>query len=69
MLLHRESWGLEAFGRAVGITRDDDIYDDDNVVGFDLGARLHFARRFSVAAEYSMLEDDDQVGVSARFSF
>jgi hypothetical protein len=69
MLLHRESWGLEAFGRAVGISRDDDVYDDDNVTGFDLGARLHFAKRFSVAAEYSMLEDDDQLGFSARFSF
>jgi hypothetical protein len=69
MLLLRESWGLEAFGRVTSLTRDDDIYDDDNFVGFDLGARLHFAKRFSVAGEYSAIEDDDQVGFSARFSF
>jgi hypothetical protein len=69
MFLHGEAFGLEAFGRAVGVTRDEDIYDDDNATGFDLGLRVHIAKRFSVAAEYSELEDDDQVGLSARFSF
>lgn len=69
MFLHGEAFGLEAFGRGVGVTRDEDVYDDDNAVGFDVGLRVHFLKRFSVAAEYSELEDDDQVGVSARFSF
>ena len=69
MLLHRESFGLEAFGRAVGVSRDEDIYVDDNATGFDLGLRVHFLQRFSIAGEYSELEDDDQVGLSARFSF
>jgi hypothetical protein len=69
MLMYRESFGLEAFGRAVGVTRDEDIYDDDNAVGFDLGLRVHFLERFSVAGEYSELEDDVQVAFSARFSF
>jgi hypothetical protein len=69
MLLHSAALGLEAFGRAVAITRDEDIYDDDSATGFDVGLRVHIAKRFSVAAEYSELEDDDQVGLSARFSF
>jgi len=69
MFMHRESFGLEAFGRLVGISRDDDVYDDDNATGYDLGLRLHFAKRFSVAGEYSKIEDDDQAGLSARFSF
>lgn len=69
MLLHRDAFGLEAFGRGVALSQDDDVYEDDMLVGFDVGLRAHFAKRFSVAAEYSDLEDNDQVGLSARFSF
>jgi hypothetical protein len=71
MLMHRESFGLEAFGRVVGISRDDieGLTDDETLVGFDVGLRVHFLDHFSIAGEYSDLEDNDQLGLSARFSF
>lgn len=69
MVVHSEAFGLELFGRGVAVTRDEDVFDDDRATGFDAGVRAHIFSAFSVAAEYSKIEDDDQIGVSARFSF
>lgn len=74
MLLHSAALGLEVFGRGVALSQDENIDDidvdaDNTLLGFDVGVRAHIVGRFSIAVEYSDLEDSDQVGLSARFSF
>ena len=42
---------------------------DEETGAWEVGARLHFLKLFSVGAEYSFLEDDRQWGLNARVSF
>jgi hypothetical protein len=61
--------GLEVTG---GITYRDlknQIASDDEQFGWDLGARLHFLKLFSIAGSYWQLEDDDGILANLRVSF
>lgn len=61
--------GLEVHGGGVYMNRDTTFASDDELTGWELGGKLHFLKMFSVGAMYTMLEDDDMVGVNARVSF
>jgi len=69
MPLDWDGGGLEIHGGLVYVDLENRIASDDESTGFDLGAKLHFLRLFSVGAVYTMLEDDDSIGVNARVSF
>jgi hypothetical protein len=60
--------GLEIHGGLIYVDLENRIASDDEATGFDLGAKLHFLRMLSVGAVYTMLEDDDSIGVNARVS-
>lgn len=45
-----------------------EIYDESET-GFVLGARAHFNKAFSLGLDFVKYSDEDQLGVSARFSF
>ena len=45
------------------------LLSDDETGAWEAGARFHFLGHFSVGAEYTFLEDDQQWGLNARFSF
>ena len=60
--------GVELHGGAIWVDMENRIASDDTAFGFDLGAKLHFLKLFSVGAVYTMLEDDDSVGINARVS-
>lgn len=45
-----------------------EIYDESET-GFVLGARAHFSKVFSLGLDFVKYSDEDQLGVSARFSF
>ncbi|HKX46542.1 MAG TPA: hypothetical protein VJP77_07555 [Planctomycetota bacterium] len=64
-----EGGGLELDGDGLYRNVDFALASDDEQVGFELGARLHFLRLLSVGGFYRMLGDDDAVGLNARLSF
>lgn len=68
MVLRTDALGLEVFGRGVSVNIDDSFYSDDSATGFDAGLRVHLGA-FSVAGQYSKIEDDDSVGLALRLSF
>lgn len=61
--------GVEFHGGALWVEADDTFLSDDSVLGFEIGARWHIVQAISIDATYTQLEDDDQIGLSARFSF
>ncbi len=69
MALDADAVDLELFGRGIYLNLEDSIYSDDDLWGFDAGLRVHFIEYLSVAGTYTKLEDNDSIGVSARFSF
>ncbi|MBI1382134.1 MAG: hypothetical protein GC161_13745 [Planctomycetaceae bacterium] len=69
MALDTDPVDLELFGHGIALNLDDSFYSDDSLIGFDAGLRVHLVEYLSVAATYTQLEDDDAVGVSARFQF
>ena len=69
MPLDWDGGGLEIHGGLVYVDMENRIASDDEATGFDVGAKLHFIRMLSVGAVYTMLEDDDSIGVNARVSF
>jgi hypothetical protein len=63
------SGGLEIEGHGIWVDLDDSYLSDNSVLGFDIGARLHFLKFLSVGAYYEMLDKDDSASINARFSF
>jgi hypothetical protein len=61
--------GVELHGGALWVSADDTLLSDDSVLGLEIGARWHIVQAISVDLTYTSLEDDDQAGLSARFSF
>jgi hypothetical protein len=61
--------GLEVHGGAIYMDRESSYASDDELMGWELGGKLHFLEYFSLGAVYTMLEDDDSAGINARVSF
>ena len=68
MPLPWDGGGLEANGGFRWIDQEA-ILSDDAVGAWELGARVHFLKLFSVGATYQFLEDDSRYGFDARVSF
>ena len=60
--------GLEVTGGIVYRDLKNQIASDDELFGWDLGARIHFLKLFSIAGSYWTLEDDDGVLANLRVS-
>ncbi len=69
MLTSWEGGGLELNGGGLYVELENQLASDDERLGWEAGARLHFLKLFSVGAGYAMLEDDDQASLNARVSF
>jgi len=63
------SGGLELEGHGIWVDLDDSYLSDNSVLGFDIGARVHFLKFLSVGLYYEMLDKDDSAALNARFSF
>lgn len=61
--------GLEIAGGVTYRDLENQIASDDTMFGWDLGARLHFFKLFSLAGSYWQMEDDDGVVANLRVSF
>jgi hypothetical protein len=61
--------GLELNGGALWQDLDNRLASDESVVGWQLGVRAHLIQLVSVGANYTLLEDDDQLGLNVRVSF
>lgn len=63
------SGGLELQGRGLWVNLPDSYFSESTQVGFDVGARLHLLKLFSIGATYTLLEEDDSASINARVSF
>lgn len=62
--------GLELDGNVLWQAIDNRIGSDDEDIGVELGARVHFIELLSVGGMYTMWgEDDDQLALNLRVSF
>jgi hypothetical protein len=61
--------GLELDGNLLYVNLDNRLGSEEDDVGVELGARLHFLEFLSVGGMYTMFEDDDQLGLNLRASF
>jgi len=61
--------GLELDGNLVFVSLDNRLGSDDEDLGVELGARVHFLKLFSVGGMYTMFEDDDLLGLNLRLAF
>lgn len=62
--------GLELNGGARHIDLDNDVASDgDGTTGWEAGARVHFARIFSIGATYQKFDEFDALAGSLRLSF
>jgi hypothetical protein len=65
-----ESGGLELNGGVRHIDLENDLASDgEGTTGWEAGARIHFARMFSVGAVYQKFDEFDAVAGSVRLSF
>ncbi|HKX46398.1 MAG TPA: hypothetical protein VJP77_06820 [Planctomycetota bacterium] len=64
-----ERGGFELDGDVLYRNVDFALASDDEQVGFEAGARLHFLELLSVGGFYRLLEDDDAIGANVRLSF
>ncbi|MCE9596278.1 MAG: hypothetical protein K8S98_18965 [Planctomycetes bacterium] len=70
MAIPWEGGGLELNGGARHIDLDNDVASDgDGTTGWEAGARLHFARIFSIGATYQKFDEFDALAGSLRLSF
>lgn len=69
MALPWDRGGLELHGAVGYLDLDNRLASDDAATKWEAGARAHFLNNFSADITYSMLEDDDQISGSLRFSF
>lgn len=61
--------GLELDGNLVWVDLENRLASDDRAFGWEAGLRIHLFEMLSAGAMYSVLEDDDQIAISARLSF
>jgi hypothetical protein len=69
MTVQWEGGGLELDGGATYVDLKNRLASHDESVGGKAGARVHFLKLFSVGADYTFWEDDDQLSANLRVSF
>ena len=69
MVLPWDGGGIEVNGKVNYIDLGDVAGDDYSETGWEVGARVHFLRLFSIGASYAEIEDDDEASINARVSF
>jgi len=69
MALPWDGGGLELNGKVNYIEIDNMFGNDDSGTGWEVGARVHFLKLFSIGASYAEIEDNDEASVNARVSF
>ena len=69
MAIDWEAGGVELDGNLIWVDLENRLASEDEAFGWEAGLRIHLFEMFSAGAMYTMLEDDDQISVSARVAF